>query len=216
MRVLRLINGLLLAGGLALGLVGQAGAARICVAGFCDFPEIEPPLPPLTGNDIPIDPSWIAPDVLQLIPFEDSNGWTYGFSLVKKQRGVSSLALPNVAAWDLSAVLPATWGKAVEPGSPGSSLGTVVWTTSDQPLASDVQMLFNFRSTHAPTQAALQIRDADGRLYERNVFLPLTPEALAAGYSLVALPVLPAVPEPSGVLLFAVGAAVVALRRRKA
>lgn len=69
------------------------------------------------------------------------------------------------------------------------------------------------RSPYAPTSVVLEVVGTDGSLWKDEVFLPLTPEALAAGYSVATLP---AVPEPSGILLFAVGAAVVALGCRKA
>ena len=215
MRVLRLIKWLLLAGGLALGLPGHASAGTLCVIGYCD--DTRPEAPGHVGGAIdPIGPVGSSPlNLLQMIPSVQENGaWEYMFHVGYYGKfDIASFALPNVSAWKLGALLPEHWTFNLLPASE-STLDTAVWTRRvDAVGINSAVPLFVFRSTYAPTSVVLEVVDTDGRLWKNEVFLPLTPEALAAGYSLAPLP---AVPEPSGVLLSAVGAAVVALKRRKA
>lgn len=212
MRVLRLIKWLLLAGGLAMGLPGHASAGSLCVIGHCD--DTRPEAPGHVGGAIgPVGSSPL--NLLQMIPSVQENGeWEYMFHVGYYGKfDIESLALPSVSAWKLRALLPEHWTFNLLPASEGT-LDTAVWTRRvDAVGINSAVPLFIFRSTYAPTSVVLEVVDTDGRLWKNEVLLPLTPEALAAGYSLASLP---AVPEPSAVLLSAMGAAVVALKRRKA
>jgi hypothetical protein len=207
---MNVVGGMLVAGGLALGWTNHADASvRIC-SFVCDDtrpPDIYVPFEPV---ETPVLTPF-QPTILQMVPVEVGGEWTYSFGLVGRS-DLASIALPDVVAWDLSKVLTADmWLKSVD-GLAVGQLGTATWTLINQLSRPEPRSLFQFKSAYAPTTAVLKLRDSAGALYEREVFLPLTPEALAAGYA----PAVLAVPEPSGVLLFAVGAAVVAWGRRKA
>lgn len=214
MSVLRLINGLLLAGGLTLGLAGHASSATLCVIGYCD--DTRPEALEHVGDSIRVPVAGPSPlNLLQMIPSVRGSGeWEYMFHVGYYGKfDIASFALPSISAWKLGTLLPEHWTFNLLPTS-GGALDTAVWTRRvDAVGINSTVPLFIFRSSYAPTSVVLEVVDTDGRLWKDNVFLPLTPEALAAGYSLATLP---AVPEPSGVLLFVVGAAVVALGHRKA
>lgn len=216
MRLLRHINGGLLAGALVLGFASQATASvRIC-AYVCDDLEIVT-LPPVSDINHPVLTK-IEPAVLQLIPYAESGEWRYAFGFLTGRPAIVSIELPDVHGWDLSNVLGAdAWVKTVQPAAPGSLLGTTTWTAREDVPELGVRQLFEFRSPYAPTTVTFQLRRSDGDVYARDVFLPLMPEARIAGYGMAELPVLPSVPEPSEGLLFTMGVAVVALslgRRR--
>lgn len=215
MRAPQLIKDLVLTSLLMLGLAGHAKSVTICT-GACIPVVVEAPSS-VTGLNVPLGSAWLEPAVLQLMPFAGDSGWTYGFGLVNPQGGVISLALPNVPAWDLgTGFLPGAWDRVMESPTSDNPLGSVVWTALEGTAGIDARLYVELHSPHAPTQAALRIRDANGVVYTREIFLPLTNEALAAGYRLVEMPSLPAVPEPSGVLMFALGAAMAAAGGMKA
>lgn len=213
MRVLRVINGLLLAGGLALGLAGYAGAGTLCVIGHCDY--VRPDASVLNPPPITIPVSAITPTILQPPAPYGAGQWGYGFTVVYGPLDLTQIKLPNIAGWELELVqAPMTWTVSVDATSDAGPAGAFVWTARTDlphPFGPGFQRMgFSLQSPYEPTEVSISLLDAAGTLYIRKVFLPLTPEALAAGYTSA----IAAVPEPSGVLLFAVGAAVVALGRR--
>lgn len=59
----------------------------------------------------------------------------------------------------------------------------------------------------------VEIRNTVGTIFERQVFIPLSPSAIEAGYTAASLPV----PEPSNAWLFAAGMAILmtALQARR-
>lgn len=212
MRMMRAISGLLLVAGLT---VGQARAGTLCVSGHCDDPR-----PGAETVELPIDPIRppvvIAPTILQLNAPYVAGPWSYSFTVFYGPMGLAQIKLPNIAGWELELVQsPMTWTVSVDATPDAGPAGAFVWTArTDLPYAFGPgfqRMAFSLQSPYEPTEVSISLLDAAGTLYTRKVFLPLTPEALAAGYT----PAIAAVPEPSGVLLFVVGAAVVALGWRK-
>lgn len=213
MRVMRAIGGLLL---VVVGLtVGQAKASTLCVPGYCDAPK-----PGAATVELPNDPTRspvvVTPTILQLHAPYGVGQWSYGFTVIYGPVDLAQIKLPNIAGWELELVQsPMTWTRSVDAASDASPAGAFVWTArTDLPYAFGPglqRMAFSLQSPYEPTEVSISLLDAAGTLYTRKVFLPLTPEALAAGYTSVL-----AVPEPSGVLLFVVGAGVLALVRRKA
>lgn len=211
MKLTQLTAAVLLTAGLNTGLVGPAQASVTLCWGTCDDvpPDAPQPItPPVSVN--------VQPSIIQVQPFLSEDGaWNYIFGTFIPGT-ITSVTLPDVGGWDLGAAFPSdTWTQQVQQAVAGQPTGLVVWTLRTDHNGDISSPLFSLRSLYAPTATTLSFRDASGQVFERELSMPLTPDAIQAGYSLAALPV--AVPEPSAALLFALGAGgLAALRRRQA
>lgn len=194
---MNLLRGVLQSLVLAMALIANAEAGTICVSGYdCDSP-------PPAGSTGPIQGSFgsLPPGMLQLIPFQDSNGWNYSFNTMGY--GIVLVSMPYFDGWSVNDVqMSEGWVYEVVND-------LAIWELQGGTLGYG-GIGASFLSGFEPTVVTAQIRNAVGDVFDRQVYIPLTPSAIEAGYTAVIL----AVPEPSEALLLALGIAFIALRRR--
>jgi hypothetical protein len=164
--------------------------------GYCDSTNIPP-----SGIEFNQGPS-VSPEprVLQLIPFQDSNGWNYYFSVGGAD--IVAVSMPYFNGWDLSQIMTSEgWTYEITQTAASHPQELVLWTRQNGMPSSFYTVGAAFTSNFAPTLAAVEVRNAVGNIFEKQVFIPLTPSAIEAGYVAASLPV----PEPSTALLLASG-----------
>lgn len=195
-----LVNRALVTVVLAAAMVSSAGASvTLCVPGACDTPAIPPVevIGPIDGHHVMVQP-W---GMIELIPYPSANSWNYSFII--SGPGLAAVSLPYYGGWDLSQIYtPEGWAYKTLEALPGQTNHSMLWEFENGSTGyNGVGVMFT--SVFAPTLAMARIRDFSGEIYEQPLYIPLTPEAIEAGYASVSLPV----PEPSGALLFAFGVA---------
>lgn len=195
---MKLLRGMLQSLVLAMALMANAEAGTICLSGNdCTPPPPAESIGPIEGPSVSLQP-W----VLELTPFEDSNGWNYSFNA----RGfdIVSVSMPFFDGWNTNDVqIPEGWGYEV-------ANKLAIWGLQGATSNNYGGVGASFLSTFEPTAVTAQIRNAFGDVFDRQVYIPLTPSAIEAGYTGAIL----AVPEPSQALLLGLGVAFIALRRR--
>lgn len=180
-------------------------AATVCINGdACDTSQ-----PAAEGvAQTPDSPPVVSePSPLVLIPFQDSTGWNYAFSVPTQ---ALSVAMPYFADSEIFAVTMSDgWTYAVgEPGADGAAVAT--WQNlSSTPASSST---ISFKSTLSPSEATYQFMFDDGSTRSYQLFIPYSPSASLAGYTSFAA----SVPEPSAASMLALGlvATLAAYRRR--
>jgi hypothetical protein len=204
---MRFIHTVLQAMALAAAMITSASASTLCLSGYCDAPEPPPAevIRPIEGPSVTLEPS-----VLQLIPYQFFNGWNYFFSVSGANMVVVSL--PYFDGWDLNQVnTPEGWAYQVVEAPPSQSNRTALWEFQNgSPGFSWVGVGASFLSGFVPTLATVEIRNSLGNVFERQVYIPLTPSAIEAGYAAANLPV----PEPTNALLMASGIAILFAARQ--
>lgn len=192
------VSSVLQVAALSTAMITNAGAVTLCVAGYCDSTYVPPTeiVGPIQGPSVSPEPS-----ELQLIPFQNSNGWNYFFSVGGAD--IVTVSMPYFDGWDMSQVnTPEGWTYQVVEASAGQPNDLAYWELQNGSLGY-YSVGASFLSSFAPTLATVEIRNTVGTIFEKQVFIPLSPSAIEAGYTAASLPV----PEPSNALLFAAGMA---------
>jgi len=173
-----------------------ARASTLCVAGYCD----EAPIPPATGiGPGGTHPVSVQPSLLELVPFQDVSGWHYFFSASGVE--LLSFAIPYFDGWGVSYVLtPDGWTYTLVPVQ-GSHAQTAIWSQAENSVPGYSHAGAGFVSPFAPTFAEIEMRNANGDIFIRPIYIPLTDSAALAGYVSASLPI----PEPSRAMLMALG-----------
>jgi hypothetical protein len=203
-----LISGALLIVALSTSLATAAEASTICVVGYCDIGEV-----PSVGSVVFISGPYISagPSNIELIPYQNQNGWNYSFMV--SGTDIVSASIPYFGGWSPSQVsMPDGWIYQINAATSQQS-ETANWSKSASTPAGYYSIGASFTSEFAPSIATLSISQTDGSVIDIQVFTPLTPSALSAGYSAASLPV----PEPSSAILGIFGIALLSasLRFRK-
>ena len=188
----------------ALNMVTPAHAGTICVSGYvCND---RPPAPEAiqSPTNIPV----FEPSPIVLLPYQDSTGWNYGFSVPYKTK---SVAMPYFTDNSIFALgTPDGWTYSV--GEPGAE-GKITATWQQLPASSTAPRIFSFKSSYSPSEATYQFTFDDGSKRNYQLFVPFSPLAQASGYTSFTA----SVPEPSAVYMASLGfvACAAATRRRK-
>lgn len=176
---------------LAVALDANASASMLCISGYCVTPSVPPPevFGPIQGPILSVEP-W----VLQLMPFQNAKGWNYSFSIGGPD--IISISVPYFDGWVVSSVsTPDGWTYQVVPGSSSPlSNAAALWEREGEMPASYYSVGASFTSAFIPTLSTVEIRNAVGSVFEKQLFIPLTPSAMSAGYT--------AVPIPASIWLF--------------
>jgi hypothetical protein len=179
---------------------------------------IDPPNPVVVLGPILLNPDPIpvvlplGPGLLELRPFQNTDGWQYVFST-----GAQSIAMPYFADAQISSVLtPATWtfeiGTADMFGL-GGDAGFMRWSYAGQPGSAGGDVL-GFTSNWGPATTTYRLLATDQSSSDYLGNIPLSPMASAAGLTASAA----AIPEPniSGLMLMGVAVVGATIRYRRA
>lgn len=203
----KFFNSVLQAVVLGVMFIANAGASTLCVVGNCDLTNVPPAgvVEPIQGPPVLV----VQPGVLELIPFQNLNGWNYSFSVGGSD--IVSVSIPYFEGWNMDqAKVVEGWTYQVVKATENQPTDLALWTIQNDTPSSHYSVGATFLSNFAPTLATVDIRDSVGNIFAMNVFIPLTPSAIDAGYAATSLPV----PEPSSALLYAAGAAILLTVRR--
>lgn len=187
-------------------LATVAKASTICVSGYCQAAENPP-----ANSILPISstPIFTSTSKLELIPYQNENGWNYSFAIGAAD--VVSASSPYFSSWSSSQVFtPSGWTYQVSTSNQQNDVAT--WAKdSSTPAGNYVTFGATFASDFAPTVATIKLTKVDGAIENTEVFIPLTPSAISAGYFAARLPV----PEPSSSLLVLAGVSLLCLAQRR-
>ncbi|MFL9710840.1 PEP-CTERM sorting domain-containing protein [Methylobacillus sp. Pita1] len=202
-----LIAVLIWIGAMSVSTVSHAGVT-LCAEGGCNI-EVIYPVEVIEIGPIAEFPVHIRPSALQLIPFKNEDGWNYAFAL--STQAVASLKLPYFGDWSLEqAVIPDNWSVAI--GYDGEALLPVAYWNRTNEQADTGTILLSYVSQYAPALAGLTILTTYDKQFQYELWIPLSPEAMLAGFGPATLPV----PEPSSVALLSLGLILLFARRRQA
>jgi hypothetical protein len=195
-----LLNYTLQSVALAVALTANASASTICISGYCNTPPVPPVegVGPIQGPILSVEPG-----VLELVPFQNANGWNYFFSVSGVD--IVSVSAPYFDGWGANNVnTPEGWTYQVVPASSSPlSNDVALWERQSGIPDSYYSVGASFTSAFSPTLITVEIRNEVGSVFERQLLIPLTPSAISAGYTA-------AVPIPASVWLF--GTALIGLR----
>lgn len=209
---LRFATALVAVIGISTQFATSAVGSTLCVTPWCDLPIALPDPPPVTIPLGPIVSVWPGFSPLRLLaPRDESGMYDYGF--VAGFNVPKSISLPFFSDSAIQIVkTPADWALSIDPTNDafglGHSAGLMTWTTST-PTPAEVG-LFEFKSPYGPTETQAVAVMWDGSTSNATLEIPLSPQALAAGFVATSAPI----PEPSsGWLALAGLVALAALRR---
>jgi hypothetical protein len=186
-------------------LATVAEASTICVASNCDAVEIPPAgsVGPISGTPISLGQT-----LIELVPYKDQKGWNYSFLV--SGTDIVSASVPYFAGWSqIQVSMPDGWTYQINSATNQKS-ETAIWSKDTSTPADYYSIGASFTSEFAPSVAILSLGKTDGSVIDVQVFIPLTPTALAAGYSAASLPV----PEPSSALLGFLGVTLLSVSLR--